>query len=157
LAFPSCKSDREGQQGLILVPTRELAIQVETEISRIGKHTPIRSVPITAAENHRPDEIPQASPGVAGTRPGIDARPPHHQPQQHRFIVLDEGSNARHRFRDDIRNILTQARPVARRVMKDAIQAGEGNAGRRRIRPCSSQPPSPGNRRWPARMRPIEN
>src|SRR3954471_3965861 len=33
-------------QAIILVPTRELAVQVDEEIKRLGKHTPIRSVPV---------------------------------------------------------------------------------------------------------------
>ena len=38
---------REGAtQALILVPTRELAMQVDTEIKRIAKYTPIRTVPV---------------------------------------------------------------------------------------------------------------
>src|SRR5581483_2856630 len=33
-------------QAIILVPTRELAVQVDSEIKRIGQYTPIRSVPV---------------------------------------------------------------------------------------------------------------
>src|SRR5271170_4719872 len=31
-------------QGIILVPTRELAVQVDAEVKRLGQYTPIRSV-----------------------------------------------------------------------------------------------------------------
>src|SRR5579862_9658363 len=33
-------------QAIILVPTRELAVQVDAEIQRLGQYTPIRSVPV---------------------------------------------------------------------------------------------------------------
>src|SRR6266550_9032393 len=33
-------------QAIILVPTRELCIQVDTELKRLGAHTPIRVVPV---------------------------------------------------------------------------------------------------------------
>src|SRR5438309_12088084 len=33
-------------QAIILVPTRELAVQVEAEVKRLGQYTPIRSVPV---------------------------------------------------------------------------------------------------------------
>src|ERR1700683_1815345 len=33
-------------QAIILVPTRELAIQVDSEIKRLAQFTPIRSVPV---------------------------------------------------------------------------------------------------------------
>src|SRR5437870_10390834 len=33
-------------QAIILVPTRELAVQVEAEIKRLGQFTPIRTVPV---------------------------------------------------------------------------------------------------------------
>src|ERR1051326_3329636 len=33
-------------QAIILVPTRELAVQVDSEVQRWGEHTPIRSVPV---------------------------------------------------------------------------------------------------------------
>src|ERR1700722_5714549 len=33
-------------QGIALVPTRELAVQVEAEIVRLGKYTPIRTVAV---------------------------------------------------------------------------------------------------------------
>src|SRR3989442_12788617 len=33
-------------QGLVLVPTRELALQVAGEFERLGRHTPARTVPV---------------------------------------------------------------------------------------------------------------
>src|SRR5947199_10537253 len=33
-------------QAIILVPTRELAVQVESEVQRIGQHTPIRTLAV---------------------------------------------------------------------------------------------------------------
>ncbi|HEX2973688.1 MAG TPA: DEAD/DEAH box helicase [Tepidisphaeraceae bacterium] len=41
------RAQRDGAtQALVMVPTRELAIQVDTEIKRLSKHTPIRSLPV---------------------------------------------------------------------------------------------------------------
>src|SRR6202012_626471 len=33
-------------QAIVLVPTRELAVQVDAEFQRLGKYTPIRTVPV---------------------------------------------------------------------------------------------------------------
>src|SRR2546430_15801205 len=33
-------------QAIILVPTRELCVQVDAELKRLGQHTPIRMVPV---------------------------------------------------------------------------------------------------------------
>src|SRR5947199_2049525 len=37
-------------QAIILVPTRELCIQVDTELKRLGAHTPIRVVPVDGGQ-----------------------------------------------------------------------------------------------------------
>ena len=42
-----------GPQALILAPTRELAVQIVNELNRLGKHTPIRAVPIVGGERFK--------------------------------------------------------------------------------------------------------
>ena len=45
-------------QAIILVPTRELAVQVEAEIKRLAQYTPIRSTPVYGGEKIAAREIP---------------------------------------------------------------------------------------------------
>lgn len=103
----------EGAQGLILVPTRELAIQVETEISRLGKYTPIRTMAVYGGQKialqvkrlrHNP-EIIVGTPGRVIDlleRRLLDLR-------NIRIVVLDEVDRMLDiGFRDDIRNILSR-------------------------------------------------
>ncbi len=113
---------REGAtQALILVPTRELAMQVDTEIKRIAKYTPIRTVPVyggqkIAAQMKFLKHHPQV---VIGT-PGrvidlLDRRILNLN--NIRFIVLDEVDRMLDiGFRDDIRNILSRVRGMGRRA-----------------------------------------
>src|SRR5919112_3417193 len=39
-------------QAIILVPTRELAVQVDAELKRLGQFTPIRSVPVYGGQKN---------------------------------------------------------------------------------------------------------
>src|SRR6202023_2559011 len=42
-----CKIEKGlATQAIVLVPTRELAVQVDAEFKRLGQYTPIRSVPV---------------------------------------------------------------------------------------------------------------
>ena len=102
-------------QALVLVPTRELAVQVETEIKRLAKYTPIRSVPVyggqrIAAQMKFLRHSPQVVVGTPGRvidlldRRIIDLG-------NARFIILDEVDRMLDiGFRDDIRNILSRVR-----------------------------------------------
>src|ERR1700761_8335280 len=47
-AIPILQKAEKGlaTQAIILVPTRELAVQVESEVQRIGQHTPIRTLAV---------------------------------------------------------------------------------------------------------------
>jgi ATP-dependent RNA helicase DeaD len=104
-------------QALILVPTRELAIQVETEVKRLAKHTPIRSMPIfggqkIAAQVKFLKYHPEILVGTPGRvidlldRRIIDLG-------NIRFVVLDEVDRMLDiGFRDDIRNILSRVKRV---------------------------------------------
>ncbi len=129
------KCEREGAtQALILVPTRELSMQVDVEIKRIGKYTPVRTVPVyggqkIAAQMKFLKHHPQI---VVGT-PGrvidlLDRRIINLN--NIRFIVLDEVDRMLDiGFRDDIRNILSRVRGGGRRVgqfEENSQQPGEG-------------------------------
>src|SRR5688572_19436387 len=106
-------------QAIILVPTRELCIQVDTELKRLGQHTPIRVVPVYGGQKitaqmkflkHGP-EILVGTPGRVMDlleRRIIDFR-------NIRFVVLDEVDRMLDiGFRDDIRRILSQMRGMKR-------------------------------------------
>lgn len=100
-------------QALILVPTRELAVQVDAEIQRLGQYTPIRSVPVYGGQKiaaqmkflkHHP-EILVGTPGRVIDL--LDRRIIHFDSL--RFVVLDEVDRMLDiGFRDDIRNILSR-------------------------------------------------
>src|SRR6476646_9060765 len=100
-------------QAIILVPTRELAVQVAAEIQRLGKHTPIRTVPVYGGQKiaaqmkflkHHP-EILIGTPGRVIDL--LDRRIINFD--NVRFVVLDEVDRMLDiGFRDDIRNILSR-------------------------------------------------
>lgn len=108
-------------QALILAPTRELAMQIEAEMKRLGAHTPIRTAAvyggqkITAQLRHL-----KTGPEVLVGTPGrvidlLDRRVIDFA--NVRFAVLDEVDRMLDiGFRDDIQRILHRMRPdVARR------------------------------------------
>jgi ATP-dependent RNA helicase DeaD len=107
-------------QAIILVPTRELAVQVDTEIKRLSQFTPIRCVAVYGGQKiaaqmkflkHHPEVI-------VGT-PGrvidlLDRRIINFE--NIRFVVLDEVDRMLDiGFRDDIRNILSRVKGVSER------------------------------------------
>src|SRR5436190_16942099 len=111
-------------QAIILVPTRELAVQVDAEIKRLGEFTPIRSVPVYGGQkiaaqmkflrNH--PEILVGSPGRVIDL--LDRRIINFE--NVRFVVLDEVDRMLDiGFRDDIRNILSRIRGVSRGQSSD--------------------------------------
>jgi ATP-dependent RNA helicase DeaD len=108
-------------QAIILVPTRELCVQVDAELKRLGQFTPIRSVPVYGGQKivaqmkflkHGP-EILVGTPGRVIDlldRRIIDFR-------NVRFVVLDEVDRMLDiGFRDDIRNILSRVKGMKGRV-----------------------------------------
>src|SRR4051794_18494085 len=124
-------------QAIILVPTRELAVQVDAEIQRLGKHTPIRTVPVYGGQKiaaqmkflkHHP-EIIIGTPGRVIDL--LDRRIISFE--NIRFVVLDEVDRMLDiGFRDDIRNILSRVKGMRGRVPMDARQGeaqgdGEGS------------------------------
>ncbi len=104
-------------QAIILVPTRELAVQVDVEIKRLGQYTPIRSVPVYGGQKiaaqmkflkHHP-EIVIGTPGRVIDM--LDRRIINFD--NVRFVVLDEVDRMLDiGFRDDIRNILSRVKGV---------------------------------------------
>ncbi|MGB7160953.1 MAG: DEAD/DEAH box helicase [Tepidisphaeraceae bacterium] len=124
-------------QAIILVPTRELAVQVDAEIKRLGQFTPIRSVPVYGGQKimaqmkflkHGP-EIVVGTPGRVIDlldRRIIDFR-------NVRFVVLDEVDRMLDiGFRDDIRNILSRVKGMKGRVppsARDGDSFAAPNAG----------------------------
>ncbi|HZN66772.1 MAG TPA: DEAD/DEAH box helicase [Tepidisphaeraceae bacterium] len=128
-------------QAIILVPTRELAVQVDAEFKRIASHTPIRSVPVYGGQKivaqmkflrHHPEVI-------IGT-PGrvidlLDRRILSFE--NVKFAVLDEVDRMLDiGFRDDIRNILSRIKGVRRDGgQRDEGRQGEGRRDDRRGRP----------------------
>jgi superfamily II DNA/RNA helicase len=111
-------------QAIILVPTRELAVQVEAEVQRLGQHTPIRSLAVYGGQKiavqlkylrHHP-EVLIGTPGRVIDlldRRIIDFT-------NIAFVVLDEVDRMLDiGFRDDIRNILSRVKGVRRQVDRD--------------------------------------
>src|SRR5687767_1517384 len=106
-------------QGIILVPTRELCIQVDTELKRLGQHTPIRIVPVYGGQKisaqmkflkHGP-EILVGTPGRVMDL--LERRIINFE--NIRFVVLDEVDRMLDiGFRDDIRRILSQMKGMKR-------------------------------------------
>jgi ATP-dependent RNA helicase DeaD len=108
-------------QAIILVPTRELAVQVEAEIQRLAQYTPIRCTAVFGGQKimaqmkflrHGP-EILVGTPGRVIDlldRRIIDFG-------NIRFVVLDEVDRMLDiGFRDDIRNILSRVKGIRREV-----------------------------------------
>src|SRR4051812_35636610 len=115
-------------QAIILVPTRELAVQVDEEIKRLGKHTPIRSVPVYGGQKimaqmkylkHHP-EIVVGTPGRVMDL--LERRIINFN--NVRFVVLDEVDRMLDiGFRDDIRRILSQVKGMKRKSDDDGESA----------------------------------
>ncbi len=104
-------------QAIILVPTRELAVQVETEIKRIGQFTPIRTVAVYGGQKISAQmKFLKHGPEILVGTPGrvidlLDRRIINFH--NVRFVVLDEVDRMLDiGFRDDIRNILSRVKGV---------------------------------------------
>jgi ATP-dependent RNA helicase DeaD len=121
-------------QAIILVPTRELAVQVDSEIQRLGQYTPIRSIPVYGGQKiaaqmkflkHHP-EIIVGTPGRVIDL--LDRRIINFE--NVRFVILDEVDRMLDiGFRDDIRNILSRVKGVRRKVeaVTDREEDAEGS------------------------------
>jgi ATP-dependent RNA helicase DeaD len=106
-------------QAIVLVPTRELAVQVDSEFKRIGQYTPIRSVPVYGGQKISAQmKFLKNHPEIIIGTPGrvidlLDRRIIRFE--NIRFVVLDEVDRMLDiGFRDDIRNILSRVKGVRR-------------------------------------------
>jgi ATP-dependent RNA helicase DeaD len=100
-------------QAIILVPTRELAIQVDAEVQRWAKYTPIRTVPVYGGQKISAQmKFLKHGPEILVGTPGrvidlLDRRIINFH--NIRFVVLDEVDRMLDiGFREDIRNMLSR-------------------------------------------------
>jgi ATP-dependent RNA helicase DeaD len=107
-------------QAIILVPTRELAVQVEAEIKRLAQFTPIRSVAVFGGQKITAQmKFLKHGPEILVGTPGrvidlLDRRIIHLD--NIKFVVLDEVDRMLDiGFRDDIRNILSRVKGIGQR------------------------------------------
>lgn len=124
-------------QAIILVPTRELAVQVDAEIKRLGEFTPIRTCAVYGGQKIAAQmKFLKHGPEILIGTPGrvidlLDRRIISFE--NIRFVVLDEVDRMLDiGFRDDIRNILSRVKGVRRGLPPDARQGqafDEGDNG----------------------------
>src|SRR5690348_7739340 len=119
-----------GTQAIILVPTRELCVQVESEVHRLGQFTPIRSLAVyggqkIAAQVKHLKYHPEILIGTPGRVIDLlDRRIIHFD--NVRYVVLDEVDRMLDiGFRDDIRNILSRIKGLVRDEEAAEDQRGE--------------------------------
>lgn len=99
-------------QGLVLVPTRELAIQVATDLTVMGKFTPIKTSPVIGGERiFEQAKRLETGPEIIVATPGrvMDmVQRGYMRYGNVRYVVLDEVDRMLDiGFRDDIRRILS--------------------------------------------------
>ena len=114
-----------GTQAIILVPTRELCVQVDAELKRLAQYTPIRCVAVYGGQKiaaqmkflkHHP-EVLIGTPGRVIDL--LDRRIINFD--NVKFVVLDEVDRMLDiGFRDDIRNILSRVKGVRRQVDRES-------------------------------------
>ena len=130
------------------MPTRELAVQVEAEIKRLGQYTPIRTVPVYGGQKIAAQmKFLKHGPEILVGTPGrvidlLDRRIINFD--NVRFVVLDEVDRMLDiGFRDDIRNILSRVKGVrgnACRDARDEDEQADAVDGRATIRRRRAQP-----------------
>ena len=101
-----------GIQGLVLVPTRELAVQVAGEFERLARHLPSRTVPVYGGSSMM-SQIEQFRHGYASIVVATPGRLLDHLKRRTvdlravRFVVLDEADRMLDMgFIDDVKSIL---------------------------------------------------
>src|SRR5206468_5650914 len=131
-AIPMLQNATRGlaTQAIILVPTRELAVQVDAEIKRLGQFTPIRSCPVYGGQRITAQmKFLRHGPEILVGTPGrvidlLDRRIINFN--NVRFVVLDEVDRMLDiGFRDDIRNILSRVKEMCDRVPADARRGAD--------------------------------
>jgi len=152
-------------QAIILVPTRELCVQVETEIKRFATYTPIRVVAVYGGQRISAQmKFLKNGPEILVGTPGrvidlLDRRIISFE--NVRFVILDEVDRMLDiGFRDDIRNILSRVKGMRRRLPPDAREgdhAGgdDGRQNRRDAAPTRSKSETSGSQ--PAKSGPSES
>ncbi len=117
-------------QALILVPTRELAIQVATDFNTLGKHTPLRALPVYGGQRIEVQaKLLDEGPEVLVATPGrvmdmVERRYMHYD--NLRWAVLDEVDRMLDiGFRDDIRRILSACPKERQTVFVSATLSDE--------------------------------
>lgn len=106
--------DTRGVQGLVLVPTRELAVQVAGEFDKLARHLGVRTVPVYGGSsiNVQIDRLQDPRTKIIVATPGrlmdhLERRTA--SLQGVRFVVLDEADRMLDMgFIDDISQILNQ-------------------------------------------------
>ncbi|MCE9589887.1 MAG: DEAD/DEAH box helicase [Planctomycetes bacterium] len=117
-------------QALILVPTRELAVQVAAEINELGKHTAIRATCIIGGESmqHQARSLKNSGHIIVGTPGRVMDMEGRGQLHFHnvRWAVLDEVDRMLDiGFRDDIRRILKSIDHEHQTIFCSATISGE--------------------------------
>lgn len=108
-----CDGNLEPIQGIVITPTRELAIQVAEELNRIGQYKRIRSLPVYGGQeiDRQIKSLKKRPPIIVGT-PGrlMDhMRRKTIRLQEVKMVVLDEADEMLNMgFREDIEVILKQ-------------------------------------------------
>jgi superfamily II DNA/RNA helicase len=122
-------------QAIILVPTRELAVQVDAEVKRWAQYTPIRTVPVYGGQRIAAQmKFLRNHPEIVIGTPGrvidlLERRIINFE--NVRFVVLDEVDRMLDiGFREDIRNILSRVKGVRRKVERS--EEGDDRRGRDR-------------------------
>jgi len=110
----SCDLNSESIQGLVIVPTRELAMQVAEELNKIGSQKKVRSLPIYGGqEMDRQIRALKNRPQIIVGTPGrlMDhLRRKTIRLNQIKMLILDEADEMLNMgFKDDIEEILKQA------------------------------------------------
>src|SRR2546428_5099376 len=101
-----------GLQALVLVPTRELAVQVAGEFERLARHLPVRTVPVYGGQSigGQINKLERPTTKVIVATPGRLLDHPQRRTidlDKGRFVVLDEtGRMLDMRFIDDVSVLL---------------------------------------------------
>jgi ATP-dependent RNA helicase DeaD len=125
-------------QAIILVPTRELAVQVEIEVKRLAQFTPIRSLAVYGGQKIMAQmKFLRTNPEILVGTPGrvidlLDRRIISFE--NVRFVVLDEVDRMLDiGFRDDIRNMLSRIKGVQVRDEGNGNEEGAPSRGHQTI------------------------